>query len=88
MPCRFIVGICGEYAEALQELAQDLATGTSADKERSVSMLSSLTLYVDHHDAILRTPGVLECLMDAVIDERLVPQVQSLREKRDGISVR
>lgn len=64
--------------EALQELARDLAQGTAADKERAVSMLSSLTLYVDHHGALLNTPGVLECLLDAVIDERLVPQVRNI----------
>ncbi len=63
-------------AEALQELARDLASGTAADKERAVSMLSSLTMWIDHHADILATPGVLDCLLDAVIDERLVPQAR------------
>lgn len=40
-----------------------------------MAMLSSLTMYVDHHDAILGTPGVLESLLVSVADERLIPQV-------------
>lgn len=64
-------------AEALQSLAQDLAHGNSAAKERAVAMLSSLTLYVDHHDAILATPGVLQALLASVADERLVPQASN-----------
>jgi hypothetical protein len=63
--------------EALQSLAQDLAHGNSAAKERAVAMLSSLTLYVDHHDAILATPGVLQALLASVADERLVPQASN-----------
>lgn len=61
--------------EALQELARDLANGSSSTKERAVAMLSSLTMYVDHHDAILVTPGVLQALLASVADDRLVPQV-------------
>ena len=64
-------------AEALKELADDLRSGGTADKERSVSMLSSLTLYSEHHDAILRA-GVLPSLLQAVEDENLVPQVSPL----------
>jgi hypothetical protein len=42
-------------------------------------MLSSLTLYVDHHDAILATPGVLQALLASVADESLVPQASNGR---------
>ena len=38
-------------------------------------MLSGLTLYVDHHDAILGA-GVLPSLLTAVEDEKLIPQVR------------
>lgn len=61
--------------EALEKLAEDLRSGSPADKECAVSMLSSLTMYVDHHDALLRMPGVLDALINAVTNDRLVPQV-------------
>lgn len=64
-------------AEALAQLAEELRAGSVGDKERAVSMLSSLTLYVDHHDAILAA-GVLPSLLVSVKDERLVPQVGGL----------
>lgn len=47
--------------------------GSRGDKERAMDMLSSLTLYVDHHDAVLGA-GVPSLLV-SVKDERLVPQV-------------
>ena len=61
-------------AEALAQLAEELRGGSVGDKERAVSMLSSLTLYVEHHDAILGA-GVLPSLLVSVKDERLIPQV-------------
>lgn len=74
-------------AEALKELADDLRSGSYSDKERAVSMLSSLTLYVDHHNAILGA-GVLPSLLLSIKDERLIPQVsRGLNSRRSGILI-
>ncbi len=61
-------------AGVLKELARDLSSDMNVDKERAVSMLSSLTPYVEHHQTMLEA-GVLPCLMRAVQDEKIVPQV-------------
>lgn len=73
---KYTFGTLRFCAEALQELARDLAAGSASDQERAVAMLSSLTMYIDHHSAILATPGVLDALLDTVIDDRVVPQVR------------
>ena len=61
-------------AEALEELTKDLHGHHYADRERSVSSLSGLTIYLEHHEALLAA-GVLPALMASVQDERAVPQV-------------
>ena len=63
-------------AGVLKELARDLSSSLNVDKERAVSMLSSLTPYVEHHQTMLQA-GVLPCLMQAVEDDQIVPQVAS-----------
>ncbi|KAK9863709.1 hypothetical protein WJX84_008790 [Apatococcus fuscideae] len=61
----------------LKELAHDLSSSLNADRERAVSMLSSLTPFLEHHEAMLHA-GVLPCLMQAVEDQEMVPQVRVL----------
>ena len=50
-----------------------------------MSMLSSLTLHVDHHDALLRAPEVLQSLLGAITSADLVPQV-GCSPVRNGIT--
>ncbi len=58
----------------LQGLAEDLVNGQYADKERAVAMLSSMTMYIDHHDVLLEA-GVLPALMSAVSNPKVEPTV-------------
>ena len=61
-------------AEALREMARSLQEGTSADREAAVALLSSLTIWEEHHDALLDA-GVLPALLRTVEKEDTVPQV-------------
>ena len=65
---------CGS-ADALEDLARDLSSTNTADKERAVSMLSSLTLYLEYHSAMMKA-GVFPALIKAILDARMVPQVR------------
>ncbi len=58
----------------LHGLAIDLVQGQYADKERAVAMLSSMTMYIDHHDVLLES-GVLPALMSAVSNPKVEPTV-------------
>jgi hypothetical protein len=58
----------------LHDLANDLVQGQYADKERAVAMLSSMTMYIDHHDVLLES-GVLPALMSAVSNPKVEPTV-------------
>ena len=60
----------------LQDLANDLLKGQYADKERAVAMLSSMTMYIDHHEVLLES-GVLPALMSAVSNPKVEPTVSS-----------
>lgn len=64
-------------AEVLQNLAHDLVKGQYADKERAVAMLSSMTMYIDHHEVLLES-GVLPALMSTVSNPKVEPTVSSL----------
>lgn len=66
--------MCVAAAETLQELARDLQGSQAADRERSVAALSSLTIYLEHHEQLLQA-GVLPVLMATVKDSRTIPQV-------------
>ena len=57
-------------------MANDLVQGQYADKERAVAMLSSMTLYIDHHEVLLES-GVLPALMSAISNSRVEPTVSS-----------
>lgn len=61
--------------EVLQDLAHDLVKGQYADKERAVAMLSSMTMYIDHHEVLLES-GVLPALMSAVSNPKVEPTVR------------
>ena len=61
-------------AEVLKDLAEDLISGQYADKERAVAMLSSMTMYVDHHDVLLES-GVLPALLRTVSSSKIEPTV-------------
>lgn len=65
------------HAEVLQDLAHDLVKGQYADKERAVAMLSSMTMYIDHHEVLLES-GVLPALMSAVSNPKVEPTVRGL----------
>lgn len=65
------------WADALEDLARDLSSTNTADKERAVSMLSSLTLFLEYHSAMMKA-GVFPALIKAILDARMVPQVTSL----------
>jgi hypothetical protein len=60
-------------ADALAQLAKDLSSPSNADREVAISMLSNLTIYLEHHDA-LRRAGVFPALLRAVLDANTVPQ--------------
>ena len=63
-------------AEALRELAGDLHPARSnPDRERAAAMLSSLTIFLEHHPALLDA-GVFPALMATVMDEQAVPQAR------------
>ena len=66
--------MCAGGADALEELARDLSSSSTADRERAVSMLSSLTPYLEYHSVMLGA-GVVPALMKAVLDARMIPQV-------------
>ena len=61
-------------AEVLKDLAEDLVNGQYADKERAVAMLSSMTMYIDHHDLLLEC-GVLPALLRTVSSSKIEPTV-------------
>ncbi|KAK9829173.1 hypothetical protein WJX72_004304 [[Myrmecia] bisecta] len=61
----------------LGQLARDLSSSRMADRERAISMLSGLTVFLEHHQAMLRA-GLLPALMKAVLDTEMVPQVRSI----------
>ena len=63
-------------AEVLHDLADDLVHGQYADKERAVAMLSSMTLYIDHHYVLLES-GVLPALMSNVSNSKVEPTVSA-----------
>lgn len=65
------------HAEVLHDLANDLVNGQYADKERAVAMLSSMTMYIDHHEVLLEA-GVLPALMSAVSNPKVEPTVSTL----------
>ena len=67
---------CWNPAEVLQDLAHDLVNGQYADKERAVAMLSSMTMYIDHHEVLLES-GVLPALMGAVSNPKVEPTVST-----------
>ena len=68
--------MCLVCAEVLRDLAHDLVKGQYADKERAVAMLSSMTLYIDHHDVLLES-GVLPALMSNVSNSKVEPTVST-----------
>ena len=55
-------------------MARSLLEGTSADREAAVALLSSLTIWEEHHDALL-SAGVLPALLRTVEKADTVPQV-------------
>ena len=67
---------CLGHAETLDSLQHDLLhPGHSADRERAVAMLSSLTMYLENHSDLLKA-GILPALMATVEDEHCIPQVR------------
>ena len=64
------------HAGALEELARNLQEGSSSDRESAVALLSSLTMWIEHHDAMLAA-GVLPALLRTVEDQTSVPQVSA-----------
>lgn len=65
------------YAEALEDLAKALNGSHYADRETSVASISGLTIYLEHHEALLKA-GILPALMEAIQNPRSVSQVSSL----------
>ena len=63
-------------AETLEELARDLRGSQAADRERAVASLSTLTLYLEHHDQLLEA-DILPALFATIRDSRSIPQVCS-----------
>ncbi|KAK9844104.1 hypothetical protein WJX81_004589 [Elliptochloris bilobata] len=61
----------------LQRLARDLSSEAAAEREGAVALLSSLTVYLEHHPALLDA-GVLPALMRAIADPETIPQVRTL----------
>ncbi len=72
---------CWLATDTLAQLAKDLSSPINADREVAVSMLSNLTIYLEHHD-VLQRAGVFPALMRAVMDHKIVPQVP-VRSRRD-----
>jgi hypothetical protein len=66
-------GVC--ITDTLAALARDLGSNKDQDKERSITMLSGLTIYLEHHNVLLAA-GVLDALVDVICDEHVVPQVR------------
>lgn len=53
---------------------RDLSSEAPAEREGAVALLSGLTVYVEHHPALLDA-GVLPALMRAVTNPETIPQV-------------
>jgi hypothetical protein len=67
----------------LRQLAVDLASKAPQDCEVAVSRLSSLTIFLENHDAILRA-GVLPTLMHVVEQGTTMPQVHGRKSLQAG----
>lgn len=74
-----------EPAEVLKDLAEDLTNGQYADKERAVAMLSSMTMYIDHHDVLLES-GVLPALLRTVSSSKIEPTVSLIWHARSRVA--
>lgn len=64
-------------AAALQRLARDLSSEAPSEREGAVALLSSLTVFLEHHPALLDA-GVLPALMRTVTDPETIPQASLL----------
>ena len=52
--------------EALAALAADVSSGPAVARRRALRLLTQVTLFVDHHDAVLAVPEVLRALLAVV----------------------
>ncbi len=63
-------------AATLERLVRDLSSEMPAEREGAVALLSGLTVYLEHHPALLGA-GVLPALMRAVTNPETIPQVSA-----------
>lgn len=63
--------------EALEDLAKALNGSHYADRETSVASISGLTIYLEHHEALLKA-GILPALMEAIQNPRSVSQLRNV----------
>ena len=68
-------------AAALQRLARDLSSEAPSERESAVALLSSLTVFLEHHPALLDA-GVLPALMRTVTDPETIPQASLLLQSQ------
>ena len=51
---------------ALRDVSRDVADGPPRARRRALRLLSKITLYIDHHDAVLAVPEVRSALLAAL----------------------
>ena len=51
---------------ALRDVSRDVADGPPRARRRALRLLSKITLYIDHHDAVLAVPEVRSALLEAL----------------------
>ena len=64
-------------AASLAALAADVSSGPDVKRRRALRLLTQVTLFIDHHDAVLAVPEVLRALLDVLAgSEHLVSEAK------------
>ena len=53
-------------AASLAALAADVSSGPDVKRRRALRLLTQVTLFIDHHDAVLAVPEVLRALLEVL----------------------
>lgn len=64
-------------AASLAALAADVSSGPDVKRRRALRLLTQVTLFIDHHDAVLAVPEVLRALLEVLAgSEHLVSEAK------------
>ena len=74
-------------AASLAALAADVSSGPDVKRRRALRLLTQVTLFIDHHDAVLAVPEVLRALLDVLAgSEHLVSEAKEGDDKKKSAS--